>query len=203
MKLTNIVAKTFSHKNLELAWEKVKMNGTSAGIDEGTVAKFEEPKSITAFDLPAHENIIVIVDDEPDLVTIIKGFLKGDGYNVRCAHNGTQLFDVLEKQKPGLILLDIMMPQMDGFEVLARLKGDRETSSIPVILLTEKTQHQDIWAGYNLGADYYMTKPFTSTQLLGAINFIFSRDLGKKKGEYTSECKDPRNPAENEFGIKL
>ncbi len=125
---------------------------------------------------PAHENIIVIVDDEPDLVTIIKGFLKGDGYNVRCAYNGTQLFDVLEKQKPDLIILEVMMPQMDGLEVLARLKGDRETSSIPVILLTEKTQHQDIWTGYNLGADYYITKPFTKTQLLDAINLILSSD---------------------------
>jgi DNA-binding response OmpR family regulator len=123
---------------------------------------------MTAFNLAVHENTIVVVNEEPDLVTSIEGFLKDDGYNVIRASNVTQLFNGLEKQMPDLIILTVVMSQMDGLEVLARLKGDRETSSIPVILLTEKTQYQDIWTGYNLGADYYVTKPFTRTQLLGA-----------------------------------
>jgi CheY-like chemotaxis protein len=115
-----------------------------------------------------------VVDDCTDLVTIVRLLLENAGFNVMCAYNGTQLFDGLKEQKPDLILLDIMMPQMDGLEVLTRLKENPDTASIPVILLSAMALDEDIREGYKFGADHYITKPFTGTQLLDGINLIFS-----------------------------
>lgn len=115
---------------------------------------------------------IMVVDDNPDIITIVRTILEGKGYSVMSAYSGPELLTRLEGQKPDLIVLDIMMPQMDGLEVLTRLKGAADTSSIPVILLTAKVQYEDVLGGYKLGADYYITKPFTSTQLLNGINLL-------------------------------
>ncbi len=96
--------------------------------------------------------------------------------NVRCAYSGEDLFAGLEELKPDLILLDIMMPQMDGLEVLTWLKGNPATASIPVILLTAKVFHEDVLRGYKTGAEYYITKPFTPTQVLEGINLMLGGD---------------------------
>ena len=120
---------------------------------------------------------IMVVDDNPDIITIVKTILEGKGYNVLSASSGQALLNLLNGQKPDLIILDIMMPEMDGLEVLGRLKGITETASIPVILLTAKVQYEDVLGGYKLGADYYITKPFTSTQLVNGINLL----LGENK----------------------
>jgi CheY-like chemotaxis protein len=115
---------------------------------------------------------IIVVDDNPDIVNIVKTILEGKGYNVMCAYSGAELFTRLKEKKPDLIILDIMMPEMDGLEVLTRLKGVPDTASLPVILLTAKVQYEDVLGGYKLGADYYITKPFTSTQLTNGINLL-------------------------------
>ncbi|OGQ51433.1 MAG: hypothetical protein A3I10_03390 [Deltaproteobacteria bacterium RIFCSPLOWO2_02_FULL_57_26] len=115
---------------------------------------------------------IMVVDDNPDIVTIVKTILEGRGYRVQCAYSGLEVFTLLEEQRPDLIILDIMLPQMDGLEVLTKVKGTPDTSSIPVILLTAKVQYEDVLGGYKLGADYYITKPFTSTQLINGINLL-------------------------------
>ena len=119
----------------------------------------------------------MVVDDNPDIITIIKTILEGKGYNVVSASSGQELLNLLKNQKPDLIILDIMMPEMDGLEVLTKLKGVPDTTSIPVILLTAKVQYEDVLGGYKLGADYYITKPFTSTQLINGINLL----LGERK----------------------
>lgn len=118
------------------------------------------------------EKTIMVVDDDPDAVTILKAVLEAKGYEVISALSGEELFSRLEEKKPDLILLDIMMPKIDGLEVLKRLRASPPTSVIPVILLTAKVQYQDVLGGYKQGADYYLTKPFTSTQLLNAINLL-------------------------------
>lgn len=115
---------------------------------------------------------VMVVDDNPDIVTIVKTILEGKGYGVQSAYSGQEVFNLLSDQKPDLIVLDIMMPQMDGLEVLTRLKGEPSTAAIPVILLTAKVQYEDVLGGYKMGADYYITKPFTSTQLLNGINLL-------------------------------
>ena len=115
---------------------------------------------------------IMVVDDNPDIITIVKTILEGRGFTVFSASSGPELLNLLPSQKADLIILDIMMPEMDGLEVLTRLKGKTETSTIPVILLTAKVQYEDVLGGYKLGADYYITKPFTSTQLVNGINLL-------------------------------
>jgi two-component system alkaline phosphatase synthesis response regulator PhoP len=123
------------------------------------------------------QRTIMVVDDNPDIITIVKTILEGKGYYVLSASSGQELLNLLTDRKPDLIILDIMMPEMDGLEVLSRLKAVTETASIPVILLTAKVQYEDVLGGYKLGADYYITKPFTSTQLVNGINLL----LGESK----------------------
>ncbi len=121
---------------------------------------------------PASNRTIMVVDDHPDLVEILRITLESKGFNVRCAYSGKELLAVLEKEKPDLILLDIMMPQMDGFEVLTRLKEEPSMPFIPVILLSAKVLAEDIQIGYKKGAKYYITKPFIPTQVLDGINLV-------------------------------
>ncbi len=129
--------------------------------------------------LPASKRTIMVVDDNPDIVIIVTSILEAKGYVVQSASSGQEALSLLKGQKPDLIILDIMMPQMDGLEVLTRLKADQSTASIPVILLTAKIQENDIIAGYKAGAEYYITKPFTPTQVLEGINLILGRDQGR------------------------
>ena len=103
---------------------------------------------------------VMVVDDNPDIVTIVKTILEGKGYGVQSAYSGKEVFNLLTEQKPDLIVLDIMMPQMDGLEVLTRLKGDAATSTIPVILLTAKVQAVDHRRFDELGVAGVIAKPF-------------------------------------------
>jgi DNA-binding response OmpR family regulator len=130
----------------------------------------------------ASNRTIMVVDDNNDLVEIVRLTLESKGFNVRCAYSGQELLDSLEKKKPDLILLDIMMPEMDGLEVLTRLRENSDTASIPVILLTAKVLYDDVIRGYKRGAEYYITKPFTPTQVLEGVNLILGRDQGQSVG---------------------
>ena len=118
------------------------------------------------------QKTILVVDDDPDVVTVVKGILNSGDYKVLCAYNGEQVFTRLQEERPDLIILDIKMPEMDGLEVLKRLKTAPETSYIPVVLLTGNGQYHDVLKGYRLGTDYYMSKPFTSAQLINGIHLL-------------------------------
>jgi len=124
----------------------------------------------------AAKSTIMVVDNDPDFVDIIRARLEQREFNVLCVSSGAQALAALEKQKPDLILLDIMMPEMDGFEVLRRLKAATETLSIPVILLSARGQLKDISTGYEIGADHYITKPFTNSHLMTVIDHLLSGD---------------------------
>jgi DNA-binding response OmpR family regulator len=144
---------------------------------------------------PATKNTIMVVDDDPDLVTLLRLMLEQKGSNVMCAYDGLQVFAGLEKQKPNLILLDIMMPEMDGLEVLRRLKAAPETSSIPIILLTALDEDEDILTGYKMGADHYITKPFKRTHLVAVIDHLLSEGRRHSveclyQGQYDDGHKD-------------
>ncbi len=123
---------------------------------------------------PASNRTIMVVDDHPDQVDILRITLEWKGFNVKCAYSVKDLFAFLEKLKPYLILLDIMMPQMDGVEVLTRLRENSDPASIPVIFLTATALYGDVIRGYKMGAEYYFTKPIDNTQLLQGINSILS-----------------------------
>ena len=132
--------------------------------------------------IPASNRTIMVVDDNPDIVAVIKTILEVEGYGLQFAYSGQETFNLLREQKPDLILLDILMPTIDGLEVLTRLKGDPDTASIPVILLTSMVQYKDVLIGYKRGANHYITKPFTKGQLLEGINLVLGGDQGRSVG---------------------
>ena len=115
---------------------------------------------------------VLVVDDNEDNVQIMSAILLGRGFDVRIARDGRSALDSIRQQLPDLILLDVMMPGMGGMEVLDHVKADTRSARIPVIMVTAKSQDRDLLAGYQYGADYYITKPFTSRQLLYAIELV-------------------------------
>jgi two-component system phosphate regulon response regulator PhoB len=115
---------------------------------------------------------ILVVDDSPDTVQIVSTILESKGFSVVKAFSGFEALAEVEQSIPDLVILDIMMPKMNGLQVLEKLRDRVETASTPVILLTAKNQDEDVIQGYKLGADYYITKPFTSVQLLHGINLL-------------------------------
>lgn len=119
---------------------------------------------------------ILLVDDDQSFVTVVEHVLGMAGYSVRSVYTAKDAFASVEAGKPDLIILDIVLPDMNGLQVLRRLKETSETSSIPVILLTGKREYQDVLQGYQLGGDYYMIKPFTSAQLLAGIRLLLDSE---------------------------
>lgn len=109
---------------------------------------------------------ILICDDEKDIVSALKIYLASDDYRLYEAFSGKEALDIVEKNDIHLVLLDIMMPVMDGIETLSRL---REKKNVPVILLTAKSEDTDIILGLNVGADDYITKPFNPVELLARV----------------------------------
>jgi CheY-like chemotaxis protein len=118
---------------------------------------------------------ILVVDDNPDSVTIMRGILEGRGYEVASAAGGVEALQFLATETVDIVLLDVMMPEMSGMEVLQRIKDDAATGRLPVILVTAKTQDEDVLSGYQYGADYYITKPFTAKQLVYGIELILGK----------------------------
>lgn len=111
---------------------------------------------------------ILVVDDTPTNIDVVKGILSED-YFVQAAINGEMALKIVEKQKPDLILLDIMMPEMDGYEVCRRLKADEASSGIPIMFFTTKTEAQDEVMGFKLGAVDYVTKPANPNRLKARV----------------------------------
>lgn len=109
---------------------------------------------------------ILVCDDEKDIVSAVRIYLKAEGYNVIEAANGKQALDLIASNEVHLILMDIMMPQMDGITATARL---RENVNVPVIFLTAKGEDTDKVLGLNIGADDYITKPFNPVELLARV----------------------------------
>jgi len=115
---------------------------------------------------------ILLVDDEPDFVETVEFFLSGSDYQVLVAKNGKNALEQVKNQKPDLILLDVMMPEMDGLEACKRLKKDPATNSIPIIMLTAKGRKEDVVEAIAAGADSYVVKPFNLTDLVERIEGI-------------------------------
>ena len=118
---------------------------------------------------------ILVIDDEKDLVKLVDHHLTKEGYLVIGAKNGIEGLDIALKHKPDLILLDLMMPKLDGLEVCKRLKSATETSRIPVVMLTAKAQETDKVIGLELGADDYITKPFSPRELVARVKAVLRR----------------------------
>jgi DNA-binding response OmpR family regulator len=115
---------------------------------------------------------ILLIDDDPTLIHLLSEFLKDETFEVYSAQNGTDGLRLAYEQGPDLILLDVMLPRMDGWEVCARL---REMSDVPIIMLTAKTTEADKLRGFRLGVDDYVTKPFSFAELVARIQAVLSR----------------------------
>jgi two-component system alkaline phosphatase synthesis response regulator PhoP len=124
---------------------------------------------------------ILIVEDEKDIVKMLDYNLKKEGYRTLVAHDGEDAIDAANTKQPDLILLDLMLPGMDGLEVCKTLKAESKTALIPIIMLTAKSQESDKVIGLELGADDYVTKPFSPRELIARIKAVLRRMKEKDK----------------------
>jgi DNA-binding response OmpR family regulator len=122
--------------------------------------------------MPAKKITIVTADDDPQLLRLVVRNLEFDDYEVFTASNGKQALDLIETHTPDAVLLDVMMPEMDGFMVCQRV---RAFSTVPIIIVTVRGQNQDKVRGFNLGADDYLTKPFSVEELLARVHAVLRR----------------------------
>ncbi len=124
---------------------------------------------------------ILVVDDEIYIVHILDFSLGMEGYEVLTALDGEQALEKARTEKPDLIVLDIMMPKLDGYETCKRLKADAETKDVPVILLSAKGRNVDQKVGFEVGADDYITKPFSPRKLVERINAILGHGTSQQR----------------------
>lgn len=118
------------------------------------------------------KNRILVVEDEESLLKLESILLTSKGYSVTGVMDGRSALEEIAKSKPDLVILDIMLPELDGFEVCRQIKGDPETCHIPVVMLTAKKSSQDLARGRQVGADEYITKPFKSAKVMEIIGTL-------------------------------
>jgi two-component system alkaline phosphatase synthesis response regulator PhoP/two-component system response regulator VicR len=116
---------------------------------------------------------ILVVDDERHIVRLVEVNLQRAGYDVVTAYDGVEALEKVASEKPDMLVLDVMMPRKDGFEVLQDLQANPGTANIPVIMLTAKAQDADIFKGWQSGVSSYLTKPFNPRELLTFVERIF------------------------------
>ncbi len=129
---------------------------------------------------------ILAVDDEKNIVTVVKSNLERHGFQVITAYDGKEALQKIQDENPDLVILDVMMPHMDGFEVLQHMRRNAATRDIPVIMLTAKTQDTDVFRGWQSGVDLYLTKPFNPVELVSFVRRILKTDSGapdKRSGQ--------------------
>ena len=123
--------------------------------------------------------VALIVDDDADCRQLVDRMLSREDYDVISAESGEKALEILKSTVPDVVLLDIMMPDMNGFQVLEKIRESSKHYALPTIMLTAKSSDDDVMTAYQYGSDYYITKPFTSDQLLYGIDLV----LGQKANE--------------------
>ncbi|HEX5324822.1 MAG TPA: response regulator [Capsulimonadaceae bacterium] len=118
---------------------------------------------------------ILVVDDEPTLVRLMEFILAKQGHTMLVANNGEEALEKARGEKPDLILLDIMMPRIDGYDVARTIRADAEIKETPIIMLSAKAQDEDIEKGMEVGVNEYITKPFAPDHLVQVVNDYLSR----------------------------
>ncbi|HXZ54198.1 MAG TPA: response regulator [Burkholderiales bacterium] len=118
---------------------------------------------------------VLIADDEPNIVAALEYLLQQGGYEVLIARNGDEALAVLEEHVPDLVLLDVMMPRKSGYEICTRIRERPEWRHIKVVMLSAKGRDAEVTKGLALGADLYVTKPFSTRELMGKINGLLGR----------------------------
>ena len=117
----------------------------------------------------------IVIEDEADILEVIQYNLEREGYRVLTARDGKEGLQLIKKEMPDIVLLDLMLPSLDGIEVCRKLKEDPITHSIPIIMVTAKGEESDIVLGLGIGADDYVTKPFSPKELMGRVKAVLRR----------------------------
>lgn len=121
------------------------------------------------------KNRILAVDDEEDIVELVRYNLEREGYETLSAFSGKEALEIISKKRPDLIVLDLMLPDLDGLEITRRLKRDEELKDIPIVMLTAKGEEADVVVGLELGADDYIVKPFSPRILVARVKSVLRR----------------------------
>ena len=135
----------------------------------------QQPVKLPTIPVLASGHHILVVDDEEDLLELVRYKLTTEGYTVSCVASGEDALKAVRKTAPDLIVLDLMLPAVDGLEVCRRLKGDSKTRDIPIIMLTAKGEESDMIAGLEKGADDYISKPFSPRVLSARVKALLRR----------------------------
>jgi DNA-binding response OmpR family regulator len=130
---------------------------------------------------------ILIVEDEKDILHLVKHYLEKEGYRVSTAATGAEGLTLAKSDHPDLLVLDLMLPGMDGLEVCKRLRADQPTATLPIIMLTAKAEESDTVIGLELGADDYVTKPFSPKALVARVKALLRR-IERSKDEAPARC---------------
>ena len=150
----------------------------------------------------ANEKILV-VDDEEDVLELVRYNLDRNGYHVETASSGEEALEKARRKLPDLVILDLMLPGMDGLEVCRKLKSNVKTESLPIIMLTAKTEETDIVTGLELGADDYVTKPFSPKVLIARVRRILRRTSSRDAEQPPVKIRDlVIDPARREVHVK-
>lgn len=126
---------------------------------------------------PMNKQTILVVDDEEDILELVRFNLSREGYSVTCAATGEEARDILKTRQVDLLVLDLMLPGMDGLELTRRLKNESRARNLPIIMLSAKGEEADIVTGLELGADDYVTKPFSPRVLIARVRAVLRRQL--------------------------
>jgi two-component system KDP operon response regulator KdpE len=124
------------------------------------------------------KQLVLVVDDEAPIVRLLRATLETDGFAVVTADRGATALNIINTERPDLVVLDVMMPEMDGFETLRRIRSQSQIPKVPVIMLTARTGDIDKLQGFQSGADDYVTKPFNPDELLARITAVLRRSGG-------------------------
>jgi len=117
---------------------------------------------------------ILVVDDDPYILMSLEFLMKKNGFDVMVARNGTEALEIVEKQVPDIVLLDIMMPDVDGYAICKHIKSSKKLKEAKVVFMSAKSKETDIQKGYDLGASLYVTKPFSTRQLLKQVQDLIN-----------------------------
>ncbi len=130
---------------------------------------------------------ILVVEDDRDISELIAYNLEREGYDIACLYDGSQVVEFVRKRKPELIILDLMLPEVDGIDICRTLKSDVDTKHIPIIMLTAKSEEADVVVGLQMGADDYIPKPFSPKVLAARIKAIIRRMTDLNHSSATAE----------------
>lgn len=133
---------------------------------------------------------LVLIEDEEDIAALIKLQADISGYKITCATDGLNGFDLVEREKPDLIILDIMLPGQNGLDVCRRIKNHSDLKAIPIIMISAKSEETDVVLGLELGADDYVTKPFSPRVLFSRIKAVLRRNLEEEKAPQVASFGD-------------